>query len=246
MKNDEAADHCETLAGTADMHDFFREALTLGAAALRAEAKFQDGDRTAGGMRVDAKRMAEIQTRVDAAFRGPWTHGTFTVECAEDDPRCPDPTPDECQGERDVLRIEAPEEYPDDQVVCDVYGLETFAAANAAFLAHARSDVPDLLADLVESRAEMTRAAQEAAALMLAIRAFTMDKMEAGQYVPNGPAETAWARLADAILALRGPVGRKLGPLVSEYLDADIDRLRALRDAAEAFFGEDFREAVRP
>src|SRR4051812_16771760 len=166
MKNDEAADHCETLTSTPDMHDFFREALTLGAAALRVEAKLQEcpcthckfgcppreASGTAVGMRVDAKRMAEIQARANAAFRGPWTHDACTVEGNSDDPRCPEAVPDDCDGERETLRIEAPAEYPDGQVVADVYGLEMLAGPNAAFIAGARTDVPDLLADLREVR----------------------------------------------------------------------------------------------
>ena len=111
-------------------------------------------------MRVDAKRMMEISAREQAAFRGPWTHDTCTVECSPDDPRCPEPTPDDCQGEREVLRIEAPEEDPDGQVVCDVYGLETFAGPNAAFIAEARADVPDMLAELHEARGLLADALQ--------------------------------------------------------------------------------------
>lgn len=106
-------------------------------------------------MKVNAQRLAEIAARARAAFRGPWTHGTFTVECDPEAERCP--APDDCEGEREALRIDAPEEYPDGQVVCDVYGLETFAAPNAAFLANSRVDVPDLVDDLTETRTELER-----------------------------------------------------------------------------------------
>lgn len=131
-------------------------------------------------------------------------------------------------------------------MVCDVPGLEGFAAANAAFLANARSDVPDLLADLREARAGAARATQEAEALKLAIRAFTVDLGTPDAPKPNGPAEEASLRLGEALLALPPPVGREIWRLAEIHSGADADRLRTLRMAAEAFFGEDFREAVRP
>lgn len=92
-------------------------------------------------MKVNAQRLAEIGARAEAAFRPPWTHEIFTVECEPGDPRCPEGDPDECEGEREALRLDAPDEDPEGgQVVCDVYGLETFAGPNAAFIANARQD----------------------------------------------------------------------------------------------------------
>lgn len=80
--------------------------------------------------------------------------------------------------------------------------------------------------------------------LKRAIRAFTVDAYTAaGEHAPNGPAEAAWLRLSEALLALPGATGQRVAGLVSEYLEADIERLGNLRRAAEAFFGEDFQSA---
>lgn len=88
-----------------------------------------------------------------------------------------------------------------------------------------------------------TPEAKAGAALKLAIRAFTVNAggLNPEGMVPNGPAEAAWCRLADQLLALPGETGRRVAALVCDYLDASIERLQALRVAAEVFFGEDFQ-----
>lgn len=91
-----------------------------------------------------------------------------------------------------------------------------------------------------------TPEAKAEAALKLAIRAFTVDigGPNPAALVPNGPAEAAWCRLADYLLALPGEPGRRVAALVCDYLEANIERLQALRVAAEAFFRENFQEAT--
>lgn len=86
------------------------------------------------------------------------------------------------------------------------------------------------------------------AALKLAIRAFTVDVggPTPRTLVPNGPAEAAWCRLADYLLALPGETGQRVAALVCDYLEPNIERLQALRVAAEAFFKENFQDAPKP
>lgn len=77
--------------------------------------------------------------------------------------------------------------------------------------------------------------------LKRAIRAFTVDAGAVGAPRSNGPAEAAFSRLADALLALPDPEGQRIAGLASAYLAADVERLRELRQAADEFFREDFR-----
>lgn len=86
----------------------------------------------------------------------------------------------------------------------------------------------------------------EAERLARAIRAFTVDAERFGEPVPNGPAEAAWKRLADALLALPDPAGKHIAGLTAVFCDADAERLRELRQAAETYFGEDFRRPRSP
>lgn len=74
-----------------------------------------------------------------------------------------------------------------------------------------------------------------------AIRAFTVDAGRFGMPRPNGPAELAWRRLSDALLALPDPQGQRIAGLAVQYLDEDLERLTELRQAADQFFGEDFK-----
>lgn len=110
-------------------------------------------------MTITKERLAEIKARCDAAFMAPWTYEDFTVLCdhpydIDDEDKCPT-----ChgEGEADVVRIESPNEYPDGQIIADVPGLERFAAANGSFIAHARTDVPALLAEVERLRELMAR-----------------------------------------------------------------------------------------
>lgn len=88
------------------------------------------------------EELKVIEERAAAAFCGPWTYTRFEIECRHD----------EIHSEDEVFRIESPAEYPDGQVVCDVFcdvpGLERFAEPNGKFIAHAREDIPKLLAEV--------------------------------------------------------------------------------------------------
>lgn len=93
------------------------------------------------------QELKEIEARANAAFRAPWTYANFEVQCGH---LCDDADCSKCGGDDvfDVVRIESPEEYPDGQVVADVPGLEEFAESNGKFIAHAREDVPKLIAEV--------------------------------------------------------------------------------------------------
>lgn len=91
------------------------------------------------------QELSEIEARANAAFRAPWTYADFEVQCENADYDCP-----KCDGQEffNVVRIESPEEYPDGQVVADVPGLKSFSEKNGEFIAHAREDVPALIAEV--------------------------------------------------------------------------------------------------
>lgn len=74
-----------------------------------------------------------------------------------------------------------------------------------------------------------------------AIRAFTVDAGTPEAPRPNGPAEAAFCRLGEALRALPDPAGRHIAALAAAFCDADADRLRELRQAADQFFREDFK-----
>lgn len=88
------------------------------------------------------EELKAIEERASAAFKGPWTYTLFEIECQHDDTHDSD----------EVIRVESPEEYPNGQVVCDVFceipGLQKFADANGKFIANAREDIPKLLAEV--------------------------------------------------------------------------------------------------
>lgn len=86
-----------------------------------------------------------------------------------------------------------------------------------------------------------TMAMGEAERLVKAIRAYTMDAGARETPEPNGPAEAAWFQLSDALLALPDPGGRRIAALVVQFLEAEVERVRELREAAEAVFGGDFK-----
>lgn len=89
----------------------------------------------------------------------------------------------------------------------------------------------------------MSEDANKGERLRRAIRAFTVDAVDhVGRPAPNGPAEAAFVQLSQRLLALPDPAGREIAALAARFCDADADRLRELRLAAEAFFGEGFKE----
>ena len=91
------------------------------------------------------EELRACRERAEACFRAPWiASDPWTVE--------PDGGED-CEEVRSVL---SPDEYPGGQVVAECHddgivatpGLREFAAAHSAFIAHARTDVPRLLATI--------------------------------------------------------------------------------------------------
>lgn len=87
--------------------------------------------------------------------------------------------------------------------------------------------------------------------LIAAIRRITVDaKDAAGNDVPNGPAEVAFLRLTDAlhrVTDLDGDgyvlnrVRREIAEAAAAWCEAYADDCKELREAAEGFFGGDFR-----
>ncbi len=107
--------------------------------------------------------LSEIEQRANAAFRGPWRYGEFAIYCGYD--RC---EIDACRNDpdtyagyyHDIVSIEAPDEYPDNQYVAQIQvpGLEGFAERNGKFIAAARTDIPRLIEALRRAWAERDRA----------------------------------------------------------------------------------------
>jgi hypothetical protein len=112
---------------------------------------------------VVEKRIAEIETRVNATFCGPWEYTSFEVECGGDSCEIDAciRNPKKHKGDdHEVLSIEAPDEYPETQCVAQIHvpGLETFARPHGEFIAHSRADVPWLIEELRKARKEAVEA----------------------------------------------------------------------------------------
>lgn len=73
-------------------------------------------------------------------------------------------------------------------------------------------------------------------ALIKAIRAFMVDMPN---HQPNGPAEALILRLSKTLKGEGTPAMAR--QLLAEYCTAEADRIRALRIAAETYFGLDFK-----
>jgi hypothetical protein len=89
-------------------------------------------------------------------FRAPWKASTFELLAEDVNPKAlsgveVDEEGDFTEDAVDVARVEAPEEYPDGQVIADVYGLEGFARANGALIVALRNEA-DALLDAAEER----------------------------------------------------------------------------------------------
>lgn len=104
-----------------------------------------------------------------------------------------------------------------------------------------------LLAELADARIRERRRRAVTADLKLAIRAFTVDaKDDSGDDAPNGPAEAAFQRVSERLLAGPPDLPPDVAGLIAGWLDLEAERLRTLRRAAEAFFGEDFLNEREP
>lgn len=90
--------------------------------------------------------LDELERRCQAATPGPWGASAFTVDATN--------------GWGDAVDVDVQRLYDAGEegdayvaergVIADVYGLERFAAPNAAFIAAARTDVPALIARVRE------------------------------------------------------------------------------------------------
>lgn len=132
----------------------------------------------------DAARIAEIRARLEAATPGPWGYNSYSGVfgppdlCAADDgpdyPESPRPTPGSPEDRGWVAQRSAA--YEADPRVCKVpalYGDTAIGrhAADAEFIAHAREDVPYLLARLDALAAEASDVARENEALIEEVKA---------------------------------------------------------------------------
>jgi hypothetical protein len=101
-----------------------------------------------------------IEARAGAAFDAPWVARTFEIDC-------PCPNGSHCGDSHTCEEVESPEMYPasHDEPAADgegqcvvqiaVPGLESLARRNAEFIAHAREDVPALIAEVRSLRAQL-------------------------------------------------------------------------------------------
>lgn len=205
------------------------------------------------------ERLAEIEARAAACFRGPWTAETWEVECPLDD--------DECEiAEHDVETILAPDEYPSEQVVAQVDdrgrihtpGLAGFASAHARFIAAARTDVPDLVARIRELEGEAARLGK-----MLDVCSVTHEhnvRLKGERDAAREEARTHARAVGaiDAALGISGstPVEETVEAVGRAVRERDAARERALEEAAAAcldvdpvesrgYYGYCDREATR-
>lgn len=115
--------------------------------------------------------LAEIRAREQAATPGPWTWTAGMIEAP----------PDADGGMEAVLwTANIPGEYDDDDYraalgACGNHA-EEHAADNLAFIAHARKDVPALLAHIAELEAELTAMHDEAGHATARIRELEADR----------------------------------------------------------------------
>ena len=101
---------------------------------------------------IDEADLTEWERLAAACFEGPWTASEWSVDCDGVGLENCDGGCTACDGEgvRDVIAIEAPEAYPDGQVI-GTCGLSQFSSAHSAFISAARTAVPVLVAALREA-----------------------------------------------------------------------------------------------
>lgn len=119
---------------------------------------------------IDEARLAEIEARANAATPGPWRAGTVEAEgkvWARDPTALGGPS----LGERCVF--DANPHYPHN--------------ANRAFIAHARTDVPDLVAEVRRLTAALATARREGAREMRSaiVCALTPHEPDIGRLAPE-------------------------------------------------------------
>jgi hypothetical protein len=113
--------------------------------------------------RVDEKRLAKIEARASAATPGPWTRwiGNTSVHAGKVSENRPGTIrhrgPQVCEVDDMNLTAEEDGEQADTSYPLD-------PVADAEFIAHARTDVPDLVAALRDARAQLAAMQQHDAA----------------------------------------------------------------------------------
>lgn len=96
--------------------------------------------------------LEQLKGLLEKAFKRPWTYRRFEIDFEHDDYNC-----DEGTEVIDTIEVEAPDEYPEGQCVCQqnvilVPGLERFAEANGALICGAVNSLEELIADLTETK----------------------------------------------------------------------------------------------
>lgn len=93
---------------------------------------------------LTSEELDELERLSAEAFKAPWTYTRFQVECEGDE------NGDDCGGLHDCIQVDAHDEYPDGQCICQqnivTPGLERFAEKNGALIAAMRNHLPALLA----------------------------------------------------------------------------------------------------
>lgn len=102
-------------------------------------------------MTITRQQIDDLRALEAKAFRGPWSYTRFEIELdhGEDCEYGDEPV--------DCVEVQAPQEYPDGQCVCQqnvilVPGLECFAEPNGKFIAAARNALPGLLDEIERLR----------------------------------------------------------------------------------------------
>ncbi|MFD8251945.1 hypothetical protein [Streptomyces werraensis] len=176
------------------------------------------------------ERLAEIAARAAAATPGPW--GFYDGDNYADVAADLDQTSRGSYSYREkVARLED-ENYWDDPAHedHDEERAPEQMAANAAFIAHAREDVPALLARVAELEAERhtTNEALSEAAEALRRQRDRITDLEAAQAEAVSVSETLYQRLVDEKLAGSALYAALTMPTTPEQRQAALDRFHAV------------------
>jgi hypothetical protein len=156
--------------------------------------------------RLTAEQVAAIQARCEQATSGPW--------CFDDHVVTPGDTPDQWHV------YEALEDDP------PLFSSDFGSKADADFIAHARQDVPDLLAALAQAERERDACKAETWELLAAIDKSQIGALEFHQFVALAKAHRTDSEIVDAV-------------------EAEKDRLTAALREAQQELGLTFAQLVR-
>jgi hypothetical protein len=154
-----------------------------------------------------------IERRAEAATKGPWSfsHGRNELAVVSDEPTLPTRSEDQVRyGDRPIADCEFG--YGDDE-------------ANQDFIAHARTDIPALLAHVRALEAERARLREECEALKVLIRELRDD---------TGGGGLSWSYWRD-----HNPESE------FESRDAWLSKFRADEDAHDAVFQAETEQLIR-